>query len=145
MSCYICIDLWVFYFISYSMIRHLLVTQMIIIVILFLILFPLVSFTGIWEHILGWVYEILFFVIMFFLPWYWWSYVFFWKQQLTNWERAVTSIALSLWMSIFIPIYLTFAWIYFTEMLLLLTSTLAIMSGMLIVIATHTNKEIERK
>ncbi len=93
------------------MIRKILFTELVIIALVWLYFYPLVSvpFVGVYLHkVLRWL--LLFFVLLY-IPWYWRSRVFFRNNELTPFERFTTSFALSLWLTVFVSLYLSIAWV----------------------------------
>jgi len=92
------------------MIRKIISTELVILALIWLYFYPLiwVPYLGVWLHkIIRWL--LLFFVLLY-IPWYWRSRVFFKDNELSVFERFVTSFALSLWFSVFASLYLSIAW-----------------------------------
>lgn len=116
------------------MVRKILFTELTIIALVWLYFYPLISipYVGVLlQKILRWI--LLFFVLLY-IPWYWWSRVFFKDNELTIFERFTTSFALSLWFTVFASLYLSIAWVTVNTWHGVVASCIAIATWILIVV-----------
>lgn len=110
-----------------------LITQLIMWILLFLILFPKE-----WRQFdLIWTIAASFFLL--YLPWYWIWYIFFGEDELSAFERFILNFLISFTLLIIISYYLYYTWVWISSIKIYIFTFALLFLSMVVVLIRRRN------